>query len=94
MYTFRAENNFAEFDDYLIRKGGTYMQCSLWPEAKPAWTPHFYVGFNADERVFQCLILGRILPLAGLVWYIPDGFICDYTNKTLLEEFTSFINSM
>lgn len=92
MYTFRAENNFAEFDDYLIRNGGTYMQCSLWPEAKPAWKPHFYVGFNKGERVFQCLILGRSLPLAGLVWYIPDGFICDYTNKTLLEEFTSFIN--
>ncbi len=91
MYTFRTENNFDAFDDYLIKNGGTYMQCSLWPKAKPAWSSHFYVGFKGEERVFQCLILGRNLPLAGLIWYIPDGFICDYTNKELVKEFTDFI---
>ncbi len=93
MYTFRSETDFAAFDDYLIKNGGTYMQCSLWPKAKPAWTPHFYVGFRGETRVFQCLILGRKLPLAGLVWYIPDGFICDYQDKTLIEEFTAFIKA-
>lgn len=93
MYTFKAEKDFKAFDEFLVRNGGTYMQCSLWPDAKPAWSPHFYVGFNGEERVFQCLILGRKLPLAGLIWYIPDGFICDYTDKTLLEEFTSFIKN-
>lgn len=93
MYTFKSEKDFAAFDEFLIKNGGTYMQCSLWPQAKPAWSSHFYVGFKGDERVFQCLILGRNLPLAGLVWYIPDGFICDYTDKTLLDEFTSFIKS-
>lgn len=93
MYSFRTETDFAEFDNYLIKNGGTYMQCSLWPQAKPAWKSHFYVGFDGDERVFQCLILSRNLPLAGLVWYIPDGFICDYTNEALIKEFTSFIKS-
>lgn len=93
MYTFRSETDFRAFDDYLIKNGGTYMQCSLWPEAKPAWSSHFYVGFKGDERVFQCLILGRKLPLAGLIWYIPDGFICDYKNEILLKEFTAFIKT-
>ncbi len=91
MYRFESEKDFAAFDDYVINNGGTYMQCSLWPEAKPAWKSHFYVGYDGDERVFQCLILGRNLPLAGLIWYIPDGFICDYTNESLIESFTSFI---
>lgn len=91
MYTFRVENDFNAFDDFLLKNGGTYMQCSLWPKAKPAWTSYFYAGFKDNERVFQCLILGRKLPLAGLIWYIPDGFICDYTNKDLIDEFTSFI---
>ena len=92
-YEFRSEKDFKSFDDYLIKNGGTYMQCSLWPDAKPAWKPHFYVGFKNGERVFQCLILGRVLPMAGLVWYIPDGFICDYTNEVLISEFTSFIKT-
>ena len=91
MYRFEVEKDYAAFDEYLINNNGTYMQSSLWPKAKPAWSSHFYVGFNGDERVFQCLILGRNLPLAGLIWYIPDGFICDYTNKELIAEFTSFI---
>lgn len=93
MYKFEAEKDYKAFDDFLLKNGGTYMQCSLWPEAKPAWSSHFYVGYKGDERVFQCLILGRNLPLAGLIWYIPDGFICDYTDNVLVEEFTDFIKS-
>ena len=91
MYKFSAEKDFKAYDEYLINNGGTYMQCSLWPKAKPDWTSHFYCGFDGDKRVFQCLILGRNLPMAGLVWYIPDGFICDYTNTKLLTEFCDFI---
>lgn len=93
MYRFETEKDFVAFDDYLIKNGGTYMQSSLWPKAKPAWSSHFYVGYKGQERVFQCLILGRNLPLAGLVWYIPDGFICDYTNNDLIKEFTQFIKA-
>lgn len=91
MYRFESEKDFKAFDDYLINNGGTYMQCSLWPVAKPAWKSHFYVGFKENERVFQCLVLSRNLPMAGLIWYIPDGFICDYTDKVLIDEFLSFI---
>lgn len=91
MYRFEVEKDYVAFDEYLIKNNGTYMQSSLWPKAKPAWSSHFYVGYNGNERVFQCLILGRNLPLAGLIWYIPDGFICDYNNKDLISEFTSFI---
>lgn len=93
MYRFKAEDDFKAFDDFLIKNGGTYMQCSLWPVAKPAWSSHFYVGFKDNQRVFQCLVLGRKLPLAGLIWYIPDGFICDYSNEALLKDFTSFIKN-
>ena len=93
MYRFEVEKDFEAFDNYLLKNNGTYMQSSLWPKAKPAWTSHFYVGYKENERVFQCLILGRKLPLAGLIWYIPDGFICNYTDAELIRSFTSFIKS-
>jgi peptidoglycan pentaglycine glycine transferase (the first glycine) len=93
MYKFKAETDFEAFDKYLLENGGTYMQCSLWPKAKPAWTSHFYCGFDGEKRVFQCLVLGRKLPIAGLIWYIPDGMICDYKNRNLLSEFTGFIKT-
>ena len=91
MYSFSKEKDFAAYDKFLIENGGTYMQCSLWPEAKPAWKSHFYCGFNGEKRVFECLILERALPLSGLIWYAPDGFICDYTDKELIKEFCGFI---
>ena len=91
MYSFSKEKDFEAYDKFLIENGGTYMQCSLWPEAKPAWKSHFYSGFNGDKRVFECLILERALPLSGIIWYAPDGFICDYTNKKLIKEFCGFI---
>lgn len=91
MYKFSVEKDFKAYDEYLIANGGTYMQCSLWPKVKTQWTSHFYCGFDGDKRVCQCLILGRVLPPAGLIWYVPDGFICDYTNKKLLKEFCDFL---
>ena len=93
MYQFKVETDFESYDQYLLDHGGTYMQSSLWPKAKPAWRSHFYAGFCEEERVFQCLILGRKLPMAGLIWYIPDGMICDYTNQTLINEFVAFIKA-
>lgn len=91
MYSFSKEKDFEAYDKFLIENGGTYMQCSLWPEAKPAWKSRFYCGFDGDKRVFECLILERALPLSGLIWYAPDGFICDYANKELIKEFCDFI---
>lgn len=93
MYSFNVEKDFQAYDRFLLENGGTYMQCSLWPTAKPAWKPYFYCGFNGEKRVFQCLILERKLPLSGLIWYVPDGFICDYSNRELLSEFCTFIKS-
>ena len=49
IYEFKSEKDFKSFDDFLIKNGGTYMQCSLWPDAKPAWKPHFYVGFKGND---------------------------------------------
>lgn len=91
MYNFKAQTDMKAFDDFLMKNGGTYMQCSLWPQAKPAWKPYFYAGFLNGERVLQCLILSRKLSFAGTIWYIPDGFICDYTNEKLISEFVQFI---
>lgn len=93
MYDFKKETDFKAFDDFLMNHNGTYMQCSLWPKAKPDWKSYFYVGYKDNERVFQCLILGRDLPLAGMIWYIPDGFICDYSDNKLISEFVTFIKN-
>lgn len=93
MYSFKEENDFKAFDDFVNKNKGSYLQCSRWPEVKTTWKPRFYSGFQGDERVLTCLVLIRRLPLAGDIWYIPCGAVCDYTNSALQKEFAAFLKS-
>ncbi len=92
MYTFRTETDFEQFDRFVEEHHGQYQQCSLWPQVKTSWKPHFYAGFDgSEERVLTCLVLERNLPLAGKLWYVPYGTVSDITNETLQKEFAEFI---
>lgn len=94
MFRFAEETDDKKFDEFVSENNGTYVQCSLWPKVKQAWSSHKYFAEDGNgKRVFQCLILGRKLPGAGLIWYAPDGFICDYNDTALLEEFCIYIRS-
>ena len=90
-FTFKIEEDLAAFDEFVVANKGAYQQCSVWPNVKTSWKPYFYSGFNKDERVLTALVLERNLPLAGKLWYIPCGALCDYKNKALQESFTDFI---
>ena len=90
-YTFKIEEDLEAFDKFVTANKGAYQQCSVWPNIKSSWTPYFYSGFKGKERVLTALVLERKLPLAGKLWYIPCGALCDYNNKALQASFTEFI---
>ena len=90
-YTFKIEEDLEAFDKFVTANKGAYQQCSVWPNIKSSWTPYFYSGFRGKERVLTALVLERKLPLAGKLWYIPCGALCDYSNKALQASFTEFI---
>ncbi|NLL63401.1 MAG: aminoacyltransferase [Ruminococcaceae bacterium] len=93
MYKFEATTDFVSFDKFVEKNKGAYQQCSVWPNIKTAWKPHYYTGFCDDEIVLTALVLERKLPLAGKLWYIPCGAVCDYENAELVSAFTAFIES-
>lgn len=93
MYDFRIETDLIAFDGFVKANKGSYLQCSKWPEVKASWGSRFYSGFFGEERVLTCLVLSRVLPVAGEIWYIPCGPLCDYKNESLQKEFTAFIKS-
>ena len=93
MYDFRIETDLTAFDNFVKANKGSYLQCSKWPEVKLSWGSRFYSGFFGEERVLTCLVLSRVLPVAGEIWYIPCGPLCDYKNEGLQKEFTEFIKA-
>ncbi|MDR0315112.1 MAG: aminoacyltransferase [Oscillospiraceae bacterium] len=91
MYSFKTQDDLKSFDEFVVKNGGSYLQCSSWSGVKTAWKPIFYSGYDGDEMVLTCLVLRRKLPVAGTVWYISCGPVCDYQNEQLQKEFAEFI---
>ncbi|MCL2023160.1 MAG: aminoacyltransferase [Oscillospiraceae bacterium] len=91
MYSFKKEENFALHDQFICQNGGQYIQSSRWAKVKDSWKSTVYAGFLEGERVLAVLVMERKMPLAAKIWYAPSGFVGDYENTPLLEEFTRFI---
>lgn len=92
-FAFKEENDFEAFDDFVKENKGAYQQASVWPKVKTAWAPHYYAGFSGEKRVLTALVLERKLPLAGKLWYVPCGPICDFENEKLIEQFGKFLKA-
>ncbi len=94
MYTFREETDMEAYDAFIEQNKGQYIQSSRWQKVKTTWKCRYYCGFEGDKRVLAILIMERSLPAAGKIWYGSGGPVCDYTNRTLLEEFTAFVKEL
>ncbi|MEE1321021.1 MAG: peptidoglycan bridge formation glycyltransferase FemA/FemB family protein [Acutalibacteraceae bacterium] len=91
MYTFRIEEDMQAYDSFLCENGGQYIQCSRWEKVKTTWKCRYYCGFEGEKRVLAVLVMERVLPVAGKIWYASGGPVCDYKNTELLKAFTAFI---
>lgn len=94
MYIFKDISQ-DQLDDFNISSPkGHLFQWSKWAEVKGSWKSKYIGGFNENsgEIVLSALLLTRKLPgLTQNIGYIPRGFVCDYSNKTLLTEFFSYM---
>lgn len=87
MYTFELTKDIEAFNRFSEENGGSVYQSSYWATVKNAWKPYFYMGFRDGAPVLCCLCLERKIPLAGKLWYCPDGFVCDTSDAVLMREF-------
>lgn len=93
MVIFKEEKDLKKFDEFVNSKKGSFIQCSSWAKIKTFWKPYFYSGFKGDEQVLSCLVLERSLSVCGKIWYIPDGPLTDFSDREILEGFTSFMKA-
>lgn len=91
MYTFALESDKQAVTSFVEAAGGSFMQLPMWAAVKSNWTPRLYSGRDGGELVLTCLVLTRKIPISGVLWYIPNGFVCDYSNGELVESFVDFL---
>ena len=92
MFTFKEETDLKAYDEFIEKNGGWYIQCSRWEKVKTTWKCRYYCGFDeGGERVLAVLVMERVLPAAGKIWYGSGGAVCDYQNTELLKAFTGFM---
>ena len=93
-YSFRPETNPKEYDEYIARNGGWYIQSSRWQRVKTSWACSYFSAYEGEKRVLAALVMERTLPVVGKIIYCPNGPVCDYENTELLKEFTSFAKKL
>ena len=77
----------------LENENGHIFQTSYWAQVKTEWSSAYLGGFDKEGKlVLTCMMLMRKIPYVGsYMGYIPRGFTCDYTNTTLVQDFTEFL---
>lgn len=92
-YTFK-EGNPEELNKFSFNSPkGHIFQTSYWGAFKKEWTSKLIVSLDENNNtVLSCVLLIRKLPIINEnIAYIPRGFVCDYNNYSLLEQFIEFL---
>lgn len=88
-----TEDEFLEFS--MNYPNNSFFQMPLWGKVKKdnGWNS-CYVGLKENDKVVAAtLLLSKSMKLFKTMYYAPRGFLLDYSNFNILEEFTKGIKN-
>ncbi len=92
MYTFKDRINIDEYKKFYEQYSkAPIMQDYAWTIVKDNWDSTICGLYKDDTLVATALILIKRLPFNYCLFYIPRGYLMDYTDKKILQEFTKHI---
>lgn len=91
MYNF-AEVPVKEIDEFSESQG-IFFQTSAWAEFKDKYGNAAFIGKDdSGKTVLSCLLFTIPVPCTPFkIGYSMRGFVCDYTNSVLVQEFTDYL---
>lgn len=93
-YQFKSDISRKEYDKFVKNFSSTsFMQTSSWSNVKNTWECSLVGMYEGKKLVCAAMVLKRNLFLGKKLFYAPRGFVIDYTNKKLLNEFVSNLKS-
>ena len=95
MYTFTNNLDKQEYDKFISNYPmASFMQEYNWANIKDNWG-HFHCGLYKDNKlVGVCLVLIKKIIKNINMFYIPRGYIIDFTNYEDLKEMTHNIKKL
>ena len=95
MYKFTSNLNKKEYDKFVTNYStASFMQEYNWSDIKDNWG-HFHCGlYKENKLVGVCLILVKKIIKNINMFYIPRGYLIDFTNFEDLEAMTSNIKKL
>lgn len=95
MYSFFEDKTGIINEFSSINKEGHVFQTTHWINFKNDWNNVSFCGKDKDGNVVLtcCLLIREIPYINKKIGYIPRGFVCDYSNKKLVEDFLKFLKS-
>lgn len=94
MYTFKENISQNEYDKFIENySAAPILQEYNWSNVKNNWN-NFHVGLYKDDKLIAvALILVKSFKSIKL-FYIPRGYLIDFTNKNDLNEMTKYIKQL
>lgn len=92
MYTFKENIDIKEYNKFIKEyKYMNFMQEDKWAKVKDNWDNILCGIYEEKKLVAVCSILIRNLFKGIKMFYIPRGYLIDFTNKELLKFMTDNI---
>ena len=83
-----------EFDEFALNhENATFMQNSFWGEikSKNGWE-YKLLGVKEKKKIIaECILLSKKTPVGKKMFYAPRGYLLDYSNLDLFEQFDKLI---
>ena len=95
MYTFNENISKEEYDNFIKKTSmAPFCQEYNWSNIKQGWG-HYHCGLYKDNKLVGiCLILIKKMLGKTKLFYIPRGYLLDYTNYEDLNEMTKYIKKL
>lgn len=95
MYRFTSELPKEEYDNFILNYSmAPLTQTYNWANIKSNWR-HFHCGLYKDDTlVGVCLILEKKMIKGFNMFFVPRGYLIDFTNYEDLEEMTKNIKEL
>jgi serine/alanine adding enzyme len=95
MYRFTSELPKEEYDNFILNYSmASLTQTYNWANIKSNWR-HFHCGLYKDDTlVGVCLILVKKMIKGLNMFFVPRGYLIDFTNYEDLEEMTKNIKEL
>ena len=95
MYTFKTNIDEKQYTDFINKyKYANFMQEKAWANVKDNFDNILCGVYEKKKLIAACSILIRHLTKNTTMFYIPRGYLIDFTNEELLSFLTESIKSL